>query len=104
MAISQVSAQQSVRATTAVAALRANAAANAAASSGVRQADTVDLSDTARALSTSKQSIAGAADVREDRVAALKAAIANGTYSVSSRQLARSMLTSGRVSHVPADS
>jgi len=94
MAISQVSAQQSVRSTTAVTAFRANAAATAASSSA-RQPDAVHLSDAARALSSAKDSVSSAADVREDRVAALKAAIASGTYSVDSSQLARSILSSG---------
>jgi negative regulator of flagellin synthesis FlgM len=92
MSISQVNAQPlNVRA---LAALRQNAAASQAPASGagVRQPDTVSLSDSARELSRARASVSDASDVREDRVAALKAAIANGTYSVDSRSLAQSML------------
>jgi negative regulator of flagellin synthesis FlgM len=95
MSISQVNAQSmNLRA---LAALRSNSAAsNAATASGAaRQADSVTLSDAARAISTAKASVSDAADVREDKVAALKAAIANGTYSVDSRSLAKSMLRHG---------
>ena len=91
MSISQVNAQQSVRAAMAFAAVRSNAAA--AASPGTsRQPDAVTLSDAARALSAATRSVADAADIRTDKVAAIKAAIANGTYSVDSRQLARAMV------------
>lgn len=95
MSISQINAQSmQLRA---VAALRHTAAtrASSAVSAAQRQADTVELSDTARALSSAAQSVSAASDVREDRVAAIKAAIANGTYSVDSRTLARSMVRAG---------
>ena len=94
MSISQVSAQQSLRATMAVAALRNNSSASnvAGTSTTTRQADAINLSETARSLSAAKTSVANAPEVREDRVAALKAAIASGTYSVSSRDLAQSLI------------
>jgi len=95
MSISQLNAQQSLRATMALAAMRSNAAAvrSAAPTTGTtRQPDAVSLSDTARALSAATKSICVASDVREDRVSAIKAAIGNGTYKVDSRQLARSMV------------
>ena len=89
MSISQVN----LRASAAVAALRHTAATTAAASPTMpRQADTVSLSDTARALCSARDAVGQATDVREDRVAAIKAAIADGTYSIDSRQLARSMV------------
>jgi negative regulator of flagellin synthesis FlgM len=95
MPISQVNAQQSLRATAAVAALRKNAAANTIASAPAasgRRPDAVTLSDTARALSAARDSASNASEVRGDRVAALKAAIADGSYRVDSRQLANSMV------------
>ena len=94
MSISQVSAQPNLQATMAFAALRRNSAAAAATSSPstTRQADGVNLSETARALSAASRSVSAAGDVREERVAAIKAAIANGTYSVNSKNLARSMV------------
>jgi negative regulator of flagellin synthesis FlgM len=58
----------------------------------VRQPDGVQISDAARSLAAAHKSIAAADDVREDRVAAIKAAIANGTYTVNSRALANSMI------------
>jgi len=78
----------------AIAALR-NAAATtstSAATAAPRQADAVQLSDTARALSSATQTVNGASDVREDRIAAIKASLANGTYRVDSRQLAQAMV------------
>jgi negative regulator of flagellin synthesis FlgM len=57
-----------------------------------RQADSVSLSDSARALSSAAKSVGNTSDVREDRIAALKAASANGTYSVNSHALARKMV------------
>ena len=94
MSISQVNAQSvSLRAAMAAAALRNNAATTAVQVSGpTRQADAVQLSDTAKALSAAKVSADGASAVREDRIAALKSAIANGTYAVESRDLARSLV------------
>ena len=59
-----------------------------------RQPDAVSLSDTARSLSAARKAVADAPDVREDRVSALKAAIADGTYSVDSRNLASKLLSS----------
>jgi negative regulator of flagellin synthesis FlgM len=92
MSISQINTQSlQLRA---IAAAR-NTATPSSVSAAPRQADTVELSETARALSSATQSVAGAADVREDRVAAIKAAIANGTYAVDSRTLARSMVRTG---------
>jgi negative regulator of flagellin synthesis FlgM len=95
MSISQVNAQSvNLRA---IAALRSNSAASTdvSGSAVVRQADSVSLSETARAMSSARASVSAAPAVREDKVAALKAAIANGTYSVDSRSLARSMLRHG---------
>jgi negative regulator of flagellin synthesis FlgM len=95
MSISQITSQSlNLRA---INALRQNAAA-ASAQSVVRPADSVSLSDSARELARASKSVADAADVREDRVAAVKAAIANGTYSVDSRSLAKSMLRAGALS------
>jgi negative regulator of flagellin synthesis FlgM len=93
MPISQVNSSTNM----AVAALRRNAALSntASTSAAPRQADSVTLSDSARALAGANKTVASASDVREDRVAALKAAIADGTYSVDSRTLAQSMVKAG---------
>jgi negative regulator of flagellin synthesis FlgM len=78
-------------------ALRQNAAA-AAAQSPARQPDSVSLSDSALSLSRASKAVSHTSDVRQDRVAALKASIASGTYSVDSRSLAKSMLREGAIS------
>jgi negative regulator of flagellin synthesis FlgM len=94
MSISQLSGQERLRATQAIAALRGNAVGATPTTTGVaRQPDAVSISDAARSLATAQKSVASAPDVREDRVAALKAAIANGSYSVDSRSLATSILS-----------
>jgi negative regulator of flagellin synthesis FlgM len=91
MPISPLNGPDQLRAARAVAAMRATAA-SAPSSAGVRQADTVSLSEAARSLASARSAVAAAPDTRADRVAELKAAIANGTYTVDSQQLARSLL------------
>jgi negative regulator of flagellin synthesis FlgM len=77
----------------AVAALRSNAAiAKPAVSPSGRQPDGVSISAEARSLSAARKSTAEAPAVREDRIAAIKAAIADGTYAVDSRELATSLV------------
>jgi negative regulator of flagellin synthesis FlgM len=77
----------------AIAALRNTAATiSSSAAAAPRQTDAVQLSETAKALSSAAQAVNSASDVREDRVSAIKAALANGTYTVDSRQLAQAMV------------
>lgn len=90
MSISQVN---PLRASMAIAALRNTSAATAAAPSAAsRKADSVSLSDGARALASATKTVSDASDVRTDRVASIKASIANGTYQVDSKNLARKIL------------
>jgi flagellar biosynthesis anti-sigma factor FlgM len=92
--IPQLNGQERVRAAMAAAALRNNAAlAAVGAPAVVRQPDAVTISDSARAMVAANKAVADAPDVREDRVSALKAALAAGTYSVDSRQLASKLAT-----------
>ena len=92
MSISQLGAQERLRATMAVAALRSNAVRPSTSTTAVsRQPDGVSISDAARSMASAVNTVGGADDVREDRIAALKASIADGTYHVSSRDLALSM-------------
>jgi flagellar biosynthesis anti-sigma factor FlgM len=56
------------------------------------QADTVTLSDGARALSAAREAVQNAPDVREQKVAEIKQRIGDGTYQVPSSVLARKML------------
>jgi negative regulator of flagellin synthesis FlgM len=98
MSISQLSGQERLRAAQAIAALRGNAVGATPSTTGIaRQPDAVSISDAARSLAAAQKTVSSAIDVREDRVATLKAAIANGTYAVDSRTLATSILTGSDV-------
>jgi flagellar biosynthesis anti-sigma factor FlgM len=93
--ISQLNGQQRLRAATAAAELRRNAAATGVGMpAAARQPDAVTLSDKARSMIAATRVVANAPDVREDRVSAIKSAIAAGTYSVDSRHLASKLVTS----------
>jgi negative regulator of flagellin synthesis FlgM len=96
MSISQLSGQERLRATQAIAALRSNAvgATGSTAPGVARQPDAVSISDAARSLAAAQKTVSSATDVREDRVAALRSAIADGSYKVDSRSLAASILAS----------
>ncbi|MCQ2496844.1 MAG: flagellar biosynthesis anti-sigma factor FlgM [Lachnospiraceae bacterium] len=56
--------------------------------------DSVEISQLGKDIQVAKQAVKAAPDVREDKVAAMKAAFANGTYSVSDDQLADKLLES----------
>jgi flagellar biosynthesis anti-sigma factor FlgM len=92
--IPQISAPQRLRATAAAAALRKNALNVSAAPTVSRQPDAVSISDTGRSLAAARTAVAAPTATREDRISALKAAVANGTYAVDSRRLATSMVRS----------
>jgi negative regulator of flagellin synthesis FlgM len=93
MPISPLGGQDRLRAAAAAAALRANSAGSVATPGApARQPDMVSISDTGRSITAARKAVAAAPDVREDRVSALKAAIADGSYSVDSRALAAKLL------------
>ena len=93
--ISQLNGQGRLRAAMAAAALRKNAAVSGLTTPGAaRQPDAVTISDSARSIAAATKAVADAPDVREDRVSALKAAIAAGTYTVDSRRLASKLVNS----------
>jgi flagellar biosynthesis anti-sigma factor FlgM len=50
------------------------------------------LSDSARSLAAAREAVRQAVDVREQRVADIRQRVADGTYAVPSRLLARKML------------
>ncbi len=54
--------------------------------------DSVTLSDSARTLAAARDAVKNAPDVRDQKVAEIKQQVADGTYSVSARVLARKML------------
>jgi negative regulator of flagellin synthesis FlgM len=93
MAISPLGGQDRLRAAAAAAALRANSAGSVASPGApARQPDVVSISDSGRSVAAARKAVAAAPDVREERVNALKAAIADGSYSVDSRTLAAKLL------------
>ena len=57
------------------------------------KADTVVLSDTAKAVQEAKTQLDSIPEVREDKVAELREQIENGTYEVDSEKLAEKMIT-----------
>ena len=54
--------------------------------------DTVSLSSIGKDIQVAKQAVNAASDIREDKVAALKAAIKDGTYNVSGEDFASKLL------------
>lgn len=54
--------------------------------------DEVQISQTARDYQIAKQAVAGASDVREDKVAQLKASIDSGKYQVDTGSFASKLL------------
>lgn len=50
--------------------------------------DTVEISSTAKTFQTARTAVANISDIREDKVAKLKAAIEEGTYAVSGKDIA----------------
>ncbi len=54
--------------------------------------DSVNLSAGARSLAAARDAVQNAPDVRDQKVADIKQRISDGTYTVSSRVLARKML------------
>jgi flagellar biosynthesis anti-sigma factor FlgM len=90
--IPQLSGPERLRATAAASALRQNTLKVASAPTVSRQPDGVSISAAARSLSTARSAVTTAPETRADRITSLKAAIAEGTYSVDSRRLATSMV------------
>ncbi|MDN3639967.1 flagellar biosynthesis anti-sigma factor FlgM [Simiduia curdlanivorans] len=56
--------------------------------------DSVQLSDQAHSLKRLEDNIAAAPAVNEDKVAALRAAIADGSYQINANSIAEKMLAS----------
>lgn len=59
---------------------------------GARKHDEVSLSDEAKSLASARQAVNDAPDVREGKVREIRQSIQDGTYSVSPRALAQTML------------
>ncbi len=75
-----------------------DSAKQAAKSQGTEQLsgpqDKVSVSSRSRIIADASAAVASAPDVRQEKVMALKAAIANGTYSADPRELAQRMFSS----------
>lgn len=67
----------------------------AAASESVPSSDSSGITNGARELSQAREVVEASPEVRAEKVAALKAAIANGTYDADPRAIARSLLEKG---------
>ncbi|MGN0345684.1 MAG: flagellar biosynthesis anti-sigma factor FlgM [Lachnospiraceae bacterium] len=63
-----------------------------ASPSGSNFRDKLQISDAGKDLQIAKQAVQNAPDVREDKIAAIKSALANGTYNVSSDDFADRMM------------
>jgi negative regulator of flagellin synthesis FlgM len=93
MAVENVQAQGITRAYLASADIaRTSGAAGGAPRRPGRTGDELALSDEARSLAAARQAVASAPEVREERIAAIRQRIQDGTYVVSSELLARGML------------
>jgi len=69
-------------------------ASAASESSGVQQAsDRVDFSDSGKLFAQALKHAINTPEIREEKVAALRESIQNGTYSPSSRDIAQKMLS-----------
>ena len=73
---------------------RRTSATGGVASAG-SASDAVTLSDQAKQLSTVRQAVTESPDVRQEKIDAIKQAIADGTFQVSARELARKLIESG---------
>jgi len=72
----------------------ANRTKKTANSNAMSFADTLELSQAGKDLQVAKAAVAAAPEVREDRIAQIKAAMENGTWSVSNEDLADKLLDS----------
>ena len=72
----------------------ANRTKKSANSNALSFADTLELSQAGKAVQVAKAAVAAAPEVREDRIAQIKAAMENGTWSVSDNDLADKLLDS----------
>jgi negative regulator of flagellin synthesis FlgM len=71
--------------------------ANGSEASGTARGalDVLSLSDRGRIVAEAARAVAESRDVRAEKVAALRAAIANGSYSTNAREIAARLLADG---------
>ena len=58
------------------------------------QSDKLEISQTAKSIQIAKEAVEAAPDVREDKVAQIKAKMAAGMYNVSSSEIADKIISS----------
>ncbi|MDZ7729071.1 MAG: flagellar biosynthesis anti-sigma factor FlgM [Dehalococcoidia bacterium] len=76
--------------------IRQKAAAKQSTASGREErTDSAGITENARELGRARESVEAAPDIRENRVRALRAAIANGTYQADPEEVARRLLDRG---------
>ncbi|HOF86722.1 MAG TPA: flagellar biosynthesis anti-sigma factor FlgM [Armatimonadota bacterium] len=68
----------------------------AAAPGATQPTDTVHLSSDVEVIAAARDAIAQTPDIREEKVAALRKAIGDGTYQAPAEQVAEKILTEGR--------
>lgn len=59
----------------------------------VKNRDAYEISQSAKDYQVARKAVSESPDVREDRVAQIKEAIASGTYNVSSQEIAEKMVS-----------
>ncbi len=59
----------------------------------VKKQDAYEISQSAKDYQTAKKAVAEAEDVREDKIAYYKDALASGTYNVSSQEIAEKIVS-----------
>ena len=57
-----------------------------------KTSDMLEISQSGKDYQIAKKAVANAPDIREDKVAAIKEALASGTYNVSAREIADKMV------------
>jgi negative regulator of flagellin synthesis FlgM len=72
-----------------------DAAATEAALKARGRQDVINLSNRGRVVAEAARAVSQSRDVRSEKVAALKAAIANGTYRSNAREIAERLVANG---------
>ncbi len=63
----------------------------------VGKKDAYEISQSAKDYQVAKKAVTEASDIREDKVADLKEALASGTYNVSSQEIAEKIVSSFQI-------
>lgn len=59
----------------------------------IQKKDSYEISQSAKDYQIAKKAVSEAPDIREDKVAQIKEALASGTYNVSSQEIAEKMVS-----------